>query len=103
MEYFSHSSVSDLPIEIERALAECNRLIERPSSLSRKAIVRLASRSVGQLDSFVQCGNMLAEHSHDATEVGLRSGCCLQFTFIQASQLSFYLSCILQGRRTLGF
>jgi hypothetical protein len=74
-----------------------------PHPLSRKAIITLASRNVGGLNCFIQGGNMIAEHSHDAAEVRLRSGACLQFAFIQAGQLGFYLSRILQGRRTLGF
>jgi hypothetical protein len=101
MDSFSLLAFSDAASEPGRLLT--HRQQNAPSSLSRKDIVVLTSWNVCRLDCFVQRGNMLAEHSPDAAEIGLRPCGSLQFTFIQASQLGFYFSRILQGRRTLGF
>lgn len=56
---------------------------------------------MGQFDGFVKRSNVFTEHSHDAAEIGFNPSAL--FRFIETSKLSFDLSSIFYGGRTLGF
>jgi hypothetical protein len=66
-----------------------------------EAILFLASRRMGRPDGFVKRRNILTKHSDDATKVGLDPGSLSRL--LETSKLSFDLSSIFDGGRTLGF
>ena len=66
-----------------------------------EAILFLTSRRMGRPDGFVERRNILTKHSDDATKVGLDPGSLSRL--LETSKLSFDLSSIFDGGRTLGF